>query len=116
MYFKVIVKCERCDCSFDLCPTYFKDRATFSCPNCGQSIDERVSAHLRAGLNEFAQIPNTLKTGTAKQLFSFRVSSGRGSSTDEVNFDTLSELGRLMSEDDRLNRLYTDVAKESAST
>lgn len=63
MYFKVRINCELCGCDFALCPFQFKDRAEFACPNCGQRLGDDVSAHLRAGLSEFALIPNRMKDG-----------------------------------------------------
>lgn len=60
MDFKVVIKCERCKCAFELRPGNFVGRETLSCPNCSQEFDQSVLDHLEKGLFEFAQVPQTI--------------------------------------------------------
>lgn len=63
MDFKIAIKCERCKCAFELRPGEFADRNTLSCPNCAQEFDQSVFIHLKSGLFELSQVPDTIPEG-----------------------------------------------------
>lgn len=90
MYIKVHIRCNMCECGFDLSTVQFKDRPEFACPNCGKRMSESLSSQLRAGLAAFAQIPDT---GGG---FSFSVT---GKTKDPV-LDKLEQLQSKFQEED----------------
>lgn len=60
MDFKIVIKCERCKCIFELRPGEFVDCDTLSCPNCTQELEPSVFSHLKTGLFELSQVPDTI--------------------------------------------------------
>lgn len=56
MDFKIEISCQKCKCSFELCPTDFKDRATMECPNCGQAFPAKAYSHLKSGVVELGKV------------------------------------------------------------
>lgn len=60
MDFKILIKCEKCKCSFELRPVDFSDRENLSCPNCGQELEQSAFVHLKTGLVELSKVPDVI--------------------------------------------------------
>lgn len=66
MDFKILIKCERCKCSFELRPVEFAARDRLQCVNCGQELDQEVFSHLKSGLIELEKVPDIVPFGAAR--------------------------------------------------
>ncbi len=60
MDFKIVIKCEKCRCSFELRPSGFSDRESLRCVNCGQELEQEAFSHLKAGLIELSKVPDVI--------------------------------------------------------
>lgn len=63
MDFKVKVLCEKCECSFELRPDYFKNRPSMECPNCGQAFPADIYEYLKTGVTALRNVPEFIGDG-----------------------------------------------------
>lgn len=79
MDFKILVSCEKCRCSFELRPEFFRDRPSAECPNCGLAFPADVYEQLKAGVVALGNVPEFVKkdngTEDKEPLFTVRVKS-----------------------------------------
>lgn len=79
MDFKVVISCEKCQCSFELRPEDFKDRLSMECPNCCQAFPVEIYKQLRTGIVALGNVPEYISDDGndlgEEQLFTVRVKS-----------------------------------------
>ena len=79
MDFKILVSCEKCNCSFELRPEFLKDRPSAECPNCGLAFPDDVYEQLKVGVAALGSVPECVQkdAGAAdkERLFTVRVKS-----------------------------------------
>lgn len=57
MEFKVVIKCNACYCSFELCGSHISERQNLGCPNCKQPFPQELFDKLKIGITNLYDIP-----------------------------------------------------------